>query len=131
MKNRSSQQSTSSIAALDGTEPRARATDPTTSVDAARKINTSKKHQLHVQLYYYVYSCGERGVIQHDAEQRFENGATPQRIRSSFSELEALGLLYRSDRRSLTPSGRWAQVWLAELLLDSVQLDYLEQGLPS
>lgn len=107
----STQHATASIAALDGVLPRARATDPITSVDAGRRI---RKHELHFRLFNEVANHGPNGVTQSEMVTRFDNVATPQRIRSSFTELEEIGLLQRTDKTRPTEYGRQAQVWCVD-----------------
>ena len=85
---------------------RVRRTDQVTSHEAADSNNVSdSQHAVLCVLEY------EGDHAQFEVEKRFSGRLSPPRVRSAFSELEALGMVKRTDEFRLTPSGRRAQVW--------------------
>lgn len=85
---------------------RVRKSDPVTSHEAADSNNVSKSHGA---LLTYMRVSGP--IAQGQAEDALYGQFSPSRVRSAFSELEALGKVKRTDQFRLTPSGRRAQVW--------------------
>ena len=86
--------------------PRVRESDPITSHEAADSNNVSRSHQMVSKL---LEQWG--AVAQFEAENLLRGVLSPSRVRSAFSELEALGRVKRTDEFRPTPSGRRAQVW--------------------
>lgn len=86
--------------------PRVRESDPVTSHEAADSNNVSKSHAAVLSVLEY-----EGEHAQFEMERRCAGVLSPSRVRSAFSELEALGKVRRTDQFRLTPSGRRAQVW--------------------
>lgn len=84
---------------------RVRKSDPVTSHEAADTNNVSKSHG---EVLHFLSSYGP--MAQFEVE-RWVTTWSPSRVRSAFSELEALGKVKRTDQFRLTPSGRRAQVW--------------------
>lgn len=90
--------------------PRVRRNDPTTSHEAADSNNFPRSHRLVLNV---LYTAG-RPLAQFEVERAAAVGMewlSPSRIRSAFSELEALGKVERTEDFRTTPSGRRAQVW--------------------
>lgn len=92
---------------LDGTTPRARSTDPTTSVDAGRSANLFGS-QAFVHL---LLQSTPAGLAQYELEEFGAGSWTPQRIRSAVAELREKGYVEDSGKRRLTPYDRNAIVW--------------------
>ena len=91
---------------LDG-GPRVRKSDPVSSHEAADSNNLAHSHRL------VAWFLRGRRAAQFEAEEcLIDEGLSRSRVRSAFSEMEALGLLERTDEFRLTPSGRRAQVWV-------------------
>lgn len=102
-----------STLALDGTLPRSRRGDPTTSVDAGRAVD------LNASQAYVLALFGRHYGLSHIADHElvaiaFAQGSryTPQRIRSARAELTQLGriVLVEGEKRT-TPHGGRAKVW--------------------
>jgi predicted transcriptional regulator len=85
---------------------RVRKSSPVTSHEAADSNNVSRSHKFLVKA---LTLWGP--LAQFEAENLLRGVLSPSRIRSAFSELEALGKVKRTDQFRLTPSGRRAQVW--------------------
>ena len=88
--------------------PRVRESDPLTSHEAADSNNVPYSH---LRVLAALWFANGRGVAQFEAEDWLAGQLSPSRIRSAFSELEALGKVKRTDQFRQTPSGRRAQVW--------------------
>lgn len=84
---------------------RVRESDPVTSHEAADGNNVPRSHMIVMRLLE-MYGPSAQFEIE-----RWADWVSPSRIRSAFSELEALGKVKRTDQFRLTPSGRRAQVW--------------------
>lgn len=93
---------------LDGVAARSRSTDPTTSVDAGRSADTVNSQ---TSVLIALRHCTD-GYTQSELE-NIVTWFSPSRIRSAVTELEANGLVVRTDRTRLTKYGRAAQVWEA------------------
>lgn len=91
---------------LDG-GPRVRKADPVSSHEAADSNKVAKSHRAVLSVLEY-----EGEHAQFEMELRCAGVLSPSRVRSAFSELEALGKVRRTDEFRLTPSGRRAQVWV-------------------
>lgn len=87
---------------------RVRESDPATSHEAADSNNVPRSHRLVLAAFSL---RPVSGWAQFEVEQMCVAELSPSRIRSAFSELEALGKVKRTDQFRLTPSGRRAQVW--------------------
>ena len=85
---------------------RVRVSDPVTSHEAADSNNVPMSHSL---VLVDLIQWGP--LAQFEAERMLSGRLSPSRVRSAFSELEALGKVKRTDQFRLTPSGRRAQVW--------------------
>lgn len=86
--------------------PRVRASDPVTSHEAADTNDVPRSHR------FVLTALTWRGAqAQFEVEESLRNILSPSRVRSALSELEALGMVKRTDEFRLTPSGRRAQVW--------------------
>ena len=85
--------------------PRVRESDPLTSHEAADSNNVPRSHMIVMRLLE-MYGPSAQFEIE-----RWADWVSPSRIRSAFSELEALGKVKRTDQFRQTPSGRRAQVW--------------------
>ena len=87
---------------------RVRKSSPVTSHEAADSNNVSHSH------LWVIVCLAKQPRAQFEVEQMVRSAQeplSPSRIRSAFSELEALGKVKRTDQFRLTPSGRRAQVW--------------------
>lgn len=85
---------------------RVRRSDPVTSSEAADSNDLAHSHRL------VVWFLDGQNAAQFEAEECLvEEGLSRSRVRSAFSELEALGKVKRTDQFRLTPSRRRAQVW--------------------
>lgn len=87
---------------------RVRKTDPVTSHEAADSNNVPASHGA---VLWALNMAHGRGLAQYQAENILRDELSPSRVRSAFSELEALGKVKRTEEFRLTPSGRRAQVW--------------------
>ena len=96
------------IAVLDGPNPRARATDPVTSVDAGRAADLCKSQAVVLA----AMRARGVGVTQQELEQ-FLPGLSPSRVRSAVSELAEQGLVHTTGETRETRYGRQAQIWEA------------------
>jgi len=85
---------------------RTRKSDPVSSHEAADSSNVPKSHRLVLKA---LEIWGD--LPQFEAERLLGVHLSPSRVRSAFSELEALGKVRRTDEYRTTPSGRRAQVW--------------------
>ena len=86
---------------------RVRRSDPLVSHEAADSNDVPYSHMV-VLTFLKMYGP----LAQHETWDLAGNGRiSPSRVRSAFSELEALGKVKRTDQFRLTPSGRRAQVW--------------------
>lgn len=85
--------------------PRVRKNDPVSSHEAADSNNVPLSHK---QILFFL---SVQPAAQFEAEMSYRGQLSPSRIRSAFSELEALGKVRRTDEYRKTPSGRRAQVW--------------------
>jgi hypothetical protein len=86
--------------------PRVRHSDPITSHEAADSTNVRPSHW---SVVWYLTTHGPSA--QWEAEKFLRSEWSPSRVRSAFSELEALGKVRRTDEFRQTPSGQRAQVW--------------------
>lgn len=86
--------------------PRVREADPVTSHEAADSNNVPRSHWFVTQIL-----DAHGPLAQFECEHWLGLILSPSRVRSAFSELEALGKVKRTDQFRLTPSGRRAQVW--------------------
>lgn len=91
---------------LDGLTPRARATDPVTSVDAGRKADLSRSQAVVLA----AMRARGRGCTQAEVEAMLP-GISPSRARSAVSELTERGLVRVTDRTKPTRYGRQARVY--------------------
>ena len=96
---------------LDGVTPRARTTDPTTSVDAGRVANLTASQRLVLDIF-----TRQRGPLaDHQlvawAEGTSRENFAPSRIRSARSELTELGVIVLAEGTVKTPRGIRAQLW--------------------
>ena len=85
---------------------RVRESSPATSHEAADTNNVPGSHR---DVLWVLRCYGPKA--QFEAERKLQGFWSPSRVRSAFSELEALGKVKRTDQFRLTPSGRRAQVW--------------------
>lgn len=92
---------------LDG-GPRVRKADPVSSHEAADSNKVAKSHRLVLAAMEWF----DGSAAQFEAERLIAGVLSPSRVRSAFSELEALGKVRRTDEFRLTLSGRRAQVWV-------------------
>lgn len=94
------------IAILDGPNPRSRATDPVTSVDAGRAADLCRSQAV------VLAAMRARGVgVTHEELVQYLPGLSPSRVRSAVSELAEQGLVEATDETRLTKYGRQARVW--------------------
>ncbi len=96
---------------LDGAMPRSRVADPVTSVDAGRSADL-KGAQAAVLELMRDFSV-EHGWTQEELSERLRFDWSPSRVRSSVSELVALGLIEDAGSKRPTRYGRMAIVWRA------------------
>lgn len=101
--------------ALDGVTPRARATDPVTSVDAGRAVDLTESQAAVLE----IFNRSGLPFADHQLVSVARVKRAPfsdQRIRSARAELVELGrLVLVEGEYRMTSSGRRAQVWaLAE-----------------
>lgn len=94
------------IAALDGVNPRARSTDPVTSVDAGRRADLSRSQTVVLA----AMRARGVGVTQYELEE-FLPGLSPSRVRSAVSELAEQGLVLATEDTKITKFGRQARIW--------------------
>lgn len=98
--------------ALDGTLPRSRRTDPTTSVDAGRAADLSASQREVLRLFAVMrrWPMADHELI--EVATAWRSPFTPQRIRSARAELAAAGrlVLVEGETRK-TPTGGNARVW--------------------
>lgn len=100
-----------STLALDGTLPRSRTKDPTTSVDAGRAadLNASQREVLETP-HDLRLDVTDRELVEFMANRG--SPYTPQRIRSARAELTDAGLVVCVEGAyGRSPSGRREQVW--------------------
>jgi hypothetical protein len=89
--------------------PRARASDPETSHDAAQSVERlTEKHEYMLALLRDVGPATDERLFQYAIAVMSESGARTRR-----SELVAMGLVRDSGKRRKTRSGRNAIVWEA------------------
>ena len=93
---------------LDGATPRSRSTDPTTSVDAGRAV---KLHESQMAVLEFLRKTGAE--LTQGKLEGYLTEWSPSRIRSSVSELEALGLVEWTGETRATRYGRQARVYRA------------------
>lgn len=96
-------------------QARARATDPTTSHDAAHTVTNIGRLQAHVlALFHALGDLTDHELIDHWRQLEQDNQyppATDQSIRSRRAELVGLGRLRATDRIAHTSHGRRTTVW--------------------
>lgn len=91
---------------LDGVNPRARSTDPVTSVDAGRQANLNRSQTV------VLAAMRARGIGATQEELvQFLPGLSPSRVRSAVSELAERGLVETTGETRPTKYGRKAQIW--------------------
>lgn len=98
-----------SIMALDGVNPRARSTDPVTSVDAGRRADLNRSQTVVLA----AMRARGVGVTQYELEQ-YLPGMSPSRVRSAVSELAQQGLVLATEETRETRYGRQARVWITK-----------------
>lgn len=91
---------------LDGVNPRARSTDPVTSVDAGRAADLNRSQAVVLA----AMRARGTGVTQFELEQ-YLPGLSPSRVRSAVSELAEQGLVEVTEKTRPTKYGRQARVW--------------------
>lgn len=92
---------------LDGVAARSRSTDPVTSVDAGRSVNSIDSRAA-VELVL----CTGAELTQGELEARLPEWS-PSRVRSAVSELEAEGLVEATGETRVTRYGRQARIYKA------------------
>lgn len=96
--------------ALDGVSPRARSTDPTTSVDAGRSVDLPGSQAMVLELLKDLGSCTDV-----ELEDNLKDYYSPQRVRTARGELVEQGLVEFTGATRLSTRGRQrkhhARVW--------------------
>jgi hypothetical protein len=93
------------------TRPRARASDPETSHEAAASmLDTAARQRL--RILAFLNDCGTNGATSNEIDQHFGwDAATAGR---RMKELTDMGVVTRTARRRVTTRGRRAAVYIAE-----------------
>lgn len=86
----------------------ARASDPSTSWEAADSLSSDHVAQVREQVRAYALHCGTRGFTDKELERHFGDFGSTYRTRRS--ELSAAGVIVATDSKRKTPSGRNAIV---------------------
>ncbi len=108
-----------SVGVLDGVEPRSRATDPVTSVDAGRDADLSRSQAAVLDIFRTSRFAQRWGLADHTLVYLAGVAGldfTPQRIRSARAELAKRQLVVHTPGNYVeSPTGKNARVWtLAE-----------------
>ena len=86
----------------------ARATDPSTSWEAADSLSDDHVRRVRDQVHKYALRCGTRGFTDKELEAYFNDFGSTYRTRRA--ELSAAGIIVATDGKRKTPSGRNAIV---------------------
>lgn len=86
----------------------ARATDPSTSWEAAESLSSDHVTRVREQVHQYALDCGTRGFTDKELEGHFGDYGSTYRTRRS--ELSAAGVIVATNSKRKTPSGRNAIV---------------------
>lgn len=86
----------------------ARATDPSTSWEAADSLSDDHVARVRDQVHKYALKCGTHGFTDKELETYFDDFGSTYRTRRA--ELSAMGIIVATDSKRRTPSGRNAIV---------------------
>jgi hypothetical protein len=96
------------------TVPKARATDPQTSWDAAESVrNVTDTQAAILMLLRATPMCDEKLIAEYRRWERIDNypAASDQGIRSRRAELVRLGLVIAAPYKELMSTNRYGQAW--------------------